>query len=107
MSSIKIGLDALGLQDSHHLKCALINCEDPLKAISDFQEENSILLPTLKPALPLLDLHSVKRLDFHQSVADELKDKLTKRIEELSDSKTQADLSKLQDLLDKSFPVIK
>ena len=107
MSNIKIGLDALWLHDSHHLKCALINCEDPLKAISDFQEENSILLPTLKPALPLLDLHNVHRLDFHQSVADELKEKITKRIEELTESKTQDDLNKLEELLDKSFPVIK
>jgi negative elongation factor B len=57
--------------------------------------------------LPLLDLHSVKRLDFHQSVADELKEKLTKRIEELVDSKTPDDMSKLEELLDKSFPVIK
>lgn len=105
--SIRVGLDALGLQDSNHLKNALLNCEDPLKAISDFQDENSILLPTLKPALPLLDLHSIKRLDFHQSVADELKDKLTRKIEELAESKEPADVDKLEELLDKSFPVIK
>ena len=66
--SVKIGLEAIGLQNNQHLKNALINCDDPLKAISDFQEENSIQLPTLKPALNLLDLHKIKRLDFHLSI---------------------------------------
>lgn len=66
--SVKIGLEAIGLQNNQHLKNSLINCDDPLKAISDFQEENSIQLPTLKPALNLLDLHKIKRLDFHLSI---------------------------------------
>lgn len=115
MTSIKVGLDALNIQDSQHLKNSLINCDDPLKAISDFQEENSILLPTLKPALNLLDLHNVKRLEFHASIADELKESLIKRIEELTASINSAntakdqhadDLRKLEELLEKSFPVI-
>jgi negative elongation factor B len=114
--SIKIGLDALNIQDSQHLKNALINCEDPLKAISDFQEENSILLPTLKSALNLLDLHNVKRIEFHASIADELKENLVKRIEELTASiysqtaskdQHNEDLRKLEELLEKSFPLIK
>jgi negative elongation factor B len=115
MPGISVGLDALGLQDSQHLKNALINCDDPLKAIVDFQEENSVLLPTLKSALNLLDLHSVRRLDFHSSIADELKDQLVKRVEELTASvnsptttKEQSadDLKKLEELLTKSFPLI-
>lgn len=106
-----MGLDALNIQDSQHLKNSLINCDDPLKAISDFQDENSILLPTLKSALNLLDLHNVKRLEFHASIADELKDNLIKRIEELTGSvhsKEQHadDLRKLEELLEKSFPLI-
>jgi negative elongation factor B len=104
---IKIGLSVIGLQDQQHLKSALMNCEDPLKAISEFQEENGILLPTLKPSLPLLDLHNIKRLDFHQSVADKLKDRLTSRIEELSNAKASDYIEKLEDLLTRSFPVIK
>ncbi|CAF0982652.1 unnamed protein product [Brachionus calyciflorus] len=113
---IRIGLDALNIQDSHHLRNALINCDDPLKAISDFQEENCISLPSLKPALNLLDLHSVKRLDFHVSIADELKENLIKKIEELSQSINASlkepsptydeDVKKLEELLDKSFPLI-
>lgn len=105
-----MGLQALGLQNNQHLKNSLISCDDPLKAISDFQEENSIHLPTLKPALNLLDLHGLKRLDFHLSIADELKEHLIKRVEELASSiakdHSSEDLKKLEDLLDKSFPLI-
>ena len=115
--SIKIGLEALGLQDNQHLRNALINCDDPLKAISDFQEENSVSLPTLKPALNFLDLHNIKRIEFHVSIAEELKENLIKRIEELAKSlnpntKEQPpsydeDLKKLEELLEKTFPLIK
>ena len=115
--AIKTGLEAIGLQNNQHLKNALINCDDPLKAISDFQEENSIQLPTLKPALNLLDLHNIKRLDFHLSIADELKEHLIKRVEELAvqhkeshpkDQHIQSEESKkLEELLDKTFPLIK
>lgn len=112
--SIKIGLEAIGLQNNQHLKSALINCDDPLKAISDFQEENSIQLPTLKPALNLLDLHTIKRLDFHLSIADELKENLVKRVEELaakikepSKDSSGESLKQLEDLLDKTFPLIR
>ena len=114
---IKTGLEAIGLQNNQHLKNSLINCDDPLKAISDFQEENSIQLPTLKPALNLLDLHNIKRLDFHLSIADELKEHLIKRVEELAaqhkeshpkDQHIQSEESKkLEELLDKTFPLIK
>lgn len=130
---LRLGLDAIGLQDNQHLKNSLINCEDPLKAISDFQEENSILLPTLKPALNILDLHNIKRLDFHMSICDELKEKLMRRVEELGQSllihaslagsgkekdkvKRQQQLNqqqqheeevrRLEELLEKSFPLI-
>ncbi|MPC91770.1 Negative elongation factor B [Portunus trituberculatus] len=32
--------------------------------------ENGILLPSLRPMLHLLDLHGVKRLDFHNSIME-------------------------------------
>jgi negative elongation factor B len=114
-SQIRVGLEALGLQDSQHLRNSLISCDDPLKAISEFQEENSVLLPTLKSALNLLDLHNNKRLDFHLSIGDELKEHLTKKIEALTASinspniskdQYNEDLKKLEELLDKSFPLI-
>jgi negative elongation factor B len=112
LQPLKMGLQALGLQNNQHLKTSLISCDDPLKAISDFQEENSIHLTTLKPALNLLDLHGLKRLDFHLSIAEELKENLVKRVEELAtniakETSNTDDLKKLEDLLDKSFPLIK
>lgn len=110
LSKIRVGLDAVNIQDKEHLRQALVTCDDPIKAISDFQEENSILLPTLKPVLNLLDLHNVKRLDFHSSIADELKDQLVKRVEDLAASvqkdSNNEDIKKLEELLDKSFPLI-
>jgi negative elongation factor B len=112
----KVGLDALRIQDSQQLKNALLNCDDPMKAISDFQEENCILLPTLKPALNLIDLHNVRRLEFHMSIADELRDQLTKRVEDLAsvinlnvakEIQNSEETKKLEELLEKSFPLIK
>lgn len=39
-----------------------------------------MLLPSLQSALPFLDLHGTPRLEFHQSVFDELRDKLLERV---------------------------
>jgi len=47
------------------LRETLTNCSDPLKAIEEFQEQNSILLPSLKPSLHFLDLHLINRVDFN------------------------------------------
>lgn len=44
------------------------------------QTENGVLLPSLQSALPFLDLHGTPRLEFHQSVFDELRDKLLERV---------------------------
>ena len=86
---------------------ALTSCQDPLKAIEDFQIENGILLPSLRPMLPLLDLHGIKRLDFHNSVLEDLRDKLVAQIAELGNSSDPKEKDKkLRDLLSKSFPVI-
>lgn len=44
------------------------------------QTENGVLLPSLQYALPFLDLHGTPRLEFHQSVFDELREKLLERV---------------------------
>lgn len=44
------------------------------------QTENGVLLPSLQSALPFLDLHGTPRLEFHQSVFDELREKLLERV---------------------------
>lgn len=64
------GLEVLGIAGGSYLREALTSCSDPLQAIEEFQIENGILLPSLRPMMPLLDLHGVKRLDFHISVME-------------------------------------
>lgn len=51
--------------------------------------ENGILLPTLQSALPFLDLHGTPRLEFHQSVFDELRDKLMERVATIAEGKDE------------------
>lgn len=51
--------------------------------------ENGILLPTLQSALPFLDLHGTPRLEFHQSVFDELRDKLMERVVTIAEGKEE------------------
>ncbi|CAF1463555.1 unnamed protein product [Adineta ricciae] len=85
------------------LKTTLTNCEDPFRAIKDIQDENGIALAQIRPALPLLDLLGVKRLDFHLAVLDDMKERLIKRIQELAQ---HDDKQQLEILLEKSFSVI-
>lgn len=68
--STATGLEVLGIPGGTFLREALTSCSDPLQAIEEFQVENGILLPSLRPMMPLLDLHGVKRLDFHISVME-------------------------------------
>lgn len=101
------GLDRVGIDGCDALREALTNCTDPLTAIEEFQLTNGILLPSLQPALPFLDLHGVRRMEFHLSVVEELREKLLSKISELAASNDASKLQKLSDLLEKSFPVIK
>lgn len=104
------GLEEIGIPGRDYLKEALTSCTDPLKAIEDFQIENGILLPSLRPMLPMLDLHGIKRLDFHNSVLEDLRERL---IQQITGPVAQSGISakererKLKELLVKSFPVIK
>lgn len=81
--------------------------DDPLKAIEEFQLNRGILLPSLRPMLPLLDLHGVKRLEFHQSVLEELKNRLKEQTEKLGKSDDPQDHKRLQGLLVRSFSSIR
>uniref|UniRef100_A0A8C9T4L6 Negative elongation factor complex member B n=1 Tax=Scleropages formosus TaxID=113540 RepID=A0A8C9T4L6_SCLFO len=101
------GLPELGISNGEDLKETLTNCTEPLKAIDQFQTENGILLPTLQSALPFLDLHGTPRLEFHQSVFDELRDKLMERVAFIAEGKDEDRYTKLEELLEKSFPLVK
>lgn len=104
------GLEDLGIPGQVFLSDALTSCTDPLKAIEEFQLENGILLPSLRPMLPLLDLHGVRRLDFHASVLEELREKLVKRINEIGAERADKGVlgdKRLKELLSKSFPAVR
>ncbi|XP_035791954.1 negative elongation factor B [Anopheles albimanus] len=101
------GLEEVNVPGQAFLRDALSCCDDPLKAIENFQLENGILLPSLRPMLPLLDLHGVRRLDFHTSVLEELRDKLLAHINELGAKEGRERDRKLKELLVKSFPVVR
>ncbi|KAK3538905.1 hypothetical protein QTP86_020169, partial [Hemibagrus guttatus] len=101
------GLSELGISNGEDLKETLTNCTEPLKAIDQFQMENGILLPTLQSALPFLDLHGTPRLEFHQSVFDELRDKLMERVAFIAEGKDEDRYHKLEELLEKSFPLVR
>lgn len=57
--------------------------------------------------LPLLDLHGVRRLDFHTSLMEELRDKLIAHINEMGQKEPRERDKKLKELLNKSFPVVR
>lgn len=95
------GLEEVNVPGQAYLRDALTSCTDPLKAIETFQLENGILLPSLRPMLPLLDLHGVRRLDFHTSVLEELRDKLVSHINELGAKAGRERDKKLKELLAK------
>ncbi|KAG2465320.1 NELFB factor, partial [Polypterus senegalus] len=120
------GLPELGISNGEDLKETLTNCTEPLKAIDQFQAstaarrlvkeifglifpqtENGILLPSLQSALPFLDLHGTPRLEFHQSVFDELREKLLERVAVIAEGKDEERYTKLEELLEKSFPLVK
>nr|XP_029718195.1 negative elongation factor B-like [Aedes albopictus] len=101
------GLEEVNVPGQAYLREALSCCDDPLKAIENFQLENGILLPSLRPMLPLLDLHGVRRLDFHTSVLEELRDKLIAHINEVGAKEGRERDRKLKELLVKSFPVVR
>ena len=101
------GLEAVGIPGSEALTEALTNCTDPIAAIEEFQEQNGIQLPSLRPALPFIDLHGVRRNEFHSSVMEELRDKLMSKISEVAANDGPRKHTILNDLLEKSFPVVR
>lgn len=114
------------ISGQNNLRNALTSCDDPLKAIEAFQVcfnffspfplrkvrkifqlRNGIVLHSLRPMLPLLDLHGVPRLDFHTSILEELREKLIQQINDLSKMEAKEKDKKLKELLNKSFGLIR
>ncbi|XP_067057201.1 negative elongation factor B-like [Acropora muricata] len=95
------GFDQAGLPGTEFILNGLNNAQDfeVVNFVEHFQQENSIMLPSLQSALPFLDLHGVRRLEFNKFVMDNLREKLLEQLKKL-------EAEKLQALLDQSFPFI-
>jgi len=100
-------LASVGVDGRNDLYHALVTTSDPMTAIAEFQKVNSILIPSLQPALQLLELHDIKRLEFHRSCFKLLKDVLIKQIEEESQKSDAESKEKILKILDRSFKLIK
>merc|ERR1712131_125766 len=73
--------------------------------IKEFQTNNVIALESLAPALPLLDLHGVSKFEFHDSVFEQLKLMLERRIEDIAKKPKEESYQTLMKILDKAFPL--
>lgn len=113
-------LEDLGIPGREFIRNKLLRPTDPnisqqeniFQQIEEFQFSNGILIPSLKPMLPLLDLNDVQRLEFHESVMQDLRDRLIKRIEDIATKSAGGGSpaerqEKLRTLLAKSFPLIR
>ncbi|CAD6189647.1 unnamed protein product [Caenorhabditis auriculariae] len=78
-----------------------------INAIEKFQKENEIQMDQLRPALQLLDLHKIPRLEFHELAVNELTEKIKGRIGFLGDNPSEENTKKLEALLDKYLEIIK
>lgn len=72
---------------------------DPFDAINNIQKENKIRVPSLEPALCLMDLHDLPRRDVHHSLFETLKEMLISKLEVLEPRS-------MKRLLDKSFAFV-
>ena len=95
------GFDEAGLSGSEYIRDNLTNCSESTLAmfLESFQQDNSIVLPSLQQALPLLDLHNIPRYEFHHTVMDNLREKLLSRFEVIGNEK-------LLQLLEQAFSFI-
>ena len=81
---------------SEYVQKAFKKAEEGLDAITDVQEDNRIKIPSVQPALSLLDLHEVSRTQIHLDLFQRLREKLEHRLELLDDKGVRK-------LLEKSF----
>lgn len=99
-------LEKVGASGSEALRLTLVTCTDPIATINEWQAANSVRLDSLESALPLLDLHQIRRVDFHQSVVNELRGKLLETVNELAAENTPESNERLDKLLRKLFGAI-
>ncbi|CAG9541115.1 unnamed protein product [Cercopithifilaria johnstoni] len=96
-------LENQNIDGSRRLRHLLMTCSDPIDTIKNFQERNSIKLPALNPALRLLDLHNIRRTEFHEEAANDISDLLLAKIRDLGAAGTIESVQLLEKQLEKSF----
>uniref|UniRef100_A0A1I7XKA7 Cofactor of BRCA1 n=1 Tax=Heterorhabditis bacteriophora TaxID=37862 RepID=A0A1I7XKA7_HETBA len=74
-----------------------------INAVSKFREDNNIKIETLAPALQLLDLLNVKRVEFHEQALIDITERITSRIRVLGENSSADSVRKLEQQLDKCF----
>ena len=94
------GFEESGLPGKQSIRNGFQECTDLETYITSFQFGNNILLTSLHPALHLLDLQDVKRVNFHQTIMSELNDRLIEKINK------DCSQEKLKELLDHIFNYI-
>ncbi|XP_055335353.1 negative elongation factor B-like [Paramacrobiotus metropolitanus] len=96
--------EVFGRRGPKFLHKALTTCQDPQEMLQQFRDEEGVLVPTLKPAVQLLDLLDVSRLHFHTRSAEQLRQELIERISSVAkDAKKDTNKKRLDELLDKCF----
>lgn len=96
------GFEEAGLSGCQYIREHLSTCSESTIAmfLESFQQDNGILLPSLSPALPLLDLHSIPRHEFHLTVMENLREKMLSRFDVIGTEKSMQ-------LLEQSFAFIR
>ncbi len=73
--------------------------EDPVDALNNIQRDNKIKVPSLQPALCLMDLHDLPRHEIHSSIFETLEEMLVSKLPVLEPRA-------MKRLLDKSFAYV-
>ena len=73
--------------------------EDPVDALNNIQKDNKIKVPSLQPALCLMDLHDLPRHEIHTSIFETLEEMLVSKLPVLEPRA-------MKRLLEKSFAYV-
>ena len=75
--------DDVILDATAYMRNAFTSSKDASKAFSRVQKNNAIKVPSLQPALSLLDIHNTRRVEFHESLLEKLDSLDERQVEKL------------------------
>jgi len=81
--------DDVILDGNTYVHNALTNAKDTTKAFSRIQKNNVVKIPSLQPALSLLDIHETKRVEFHDSLLIKLRENLLEKLDDLDEKQME------------------